>query len=43
MVEENSAKINLCEQDVPAIWTTIMQPQMTMTPAILQHSVVSGC
>jgi hypothetical protein len=29
-------------QDVPAIGTTIMQPQMTMTPANLQHSVVIG-
>jgi hypothetical protein len=27
-------------QDVPAIGTNIMQPHMTMTPAILQHSVV---
>jgi hypothetical protein len=36
------AKINLCVQDVLAIGTTIMQPQMTMAPANLQHSVVIG-
>lgn len=29
-------------QDVLAIGTTVMQPQMTMTPAILQLSVVIG-
>jgi hypothetical protein len=29
-------------QDVPATGTTIMQPQMTMTAVILQHSVVIG-
>jgi hypothetical protein len=40
---KNSAKINLFMQDVPAIQTTIMQPQITMTPAILQHCVVIGC
>jgi len=29
-------------QDAPAIGTTITQLQMTMTSAILQHSVVIG-